>query len=182
MLLLGLLAIWMSLGMLDCLCLLLLCLPLLEARRDLVVKWKAPPAGVYKVNSDAAIHADHQLVGVGFVIRNSDEASAILKGLRFITDCGLLLPAVLESDAKRVVDLVNSGCESNADIVDIVALSSDSSQFNIPISFVPGVANVAAHALAKFVLRSDVDRFWVEESPPCLESVILLDSIPLGGN
>ncbi|KAK3205121.1 hypothetical protein Dsin_019167 [Dipteronia sinensis] len=63
--------------------------------------------------------ADHQLVGVGIVIRNLNgqvlassaqkfaacffpsvaEASAILKGLRFVVDAGLL-PTVLESDAK----------------------------------------------------------------------------------
>ena len=87
---------------------------------------------------------------------------------------------MLESDAKWVVDLINSGCDYRADFGsifdDIVAISR---QFNIPISFVPRDANKVAHTLAKFALRSDANCFWTDVLPCCLESVVLADSIPL---
>ncbi|KAK3205673.1 hypothetical protein Dsin_019719 [Dipteronia sinensis] len=70
-----------------------------------------------------AIQDSNQLIRVGSIVRNSGGqvlassvqrfsaclagATSILRGLRFAVDSGLL-PTVLESDAKWVVDLINS--------------------------------------------------------------------------
>ncbi|KAI9180595.1 hypothetical protein LWI28_006320 [Acer negundo] len=43
------------------------------------------------------------------------EATAILRGIRFAVDSGFL-PAVVESDVKSVVDIINSGMAPLADI------------------------------------------------------------------
>ncbi|KAK2662822.1 hypothetical protein Ddye_001396 [Dipteronia dyeriana] len=163
---------------------------------ELVAKWTLHPTDIFKVNVDAAIQADNQLVGVSLIVRKSNglvlvssaqcftacfsppvaEAVAILRGLQCVINCGLY-PTMLENDAKWVVDLINSGNETQdeigAIIEDIVALSN---QFNIPISFVPRAANKSAHALAKVGLRSCNDQVWYEEVPPWLESVCFLDS------
>ncbi|KAK3184767.1 hypothetical protein Dsin_032053 [Dipteronia sinensis] len=110
------------------------------------------------------------------------EAAAILRGLQSVINCGLL-PTMLENDAKWVVCLINSDSQSRADIgvvvSDIVALSR---QFNISISFAPRATNMTAHALAKFGLKSMDNHVWFEEIPPCLMSVLLVDSLPLGGS
>ncbi|KAK0583808.1 hypothetical protein LWI29_003361 [Acer saccharum] len=102
------------------------------------------------------------------------KAMTILRGIHFVADTGLL-PAVMESDAKSVVELINTKCCSCADvgviISDILALINF---FNISVSFVPRKANMTAHALTKLALVFDRDLFWMEEHPPCLESVILL--------
>ncbi|TXG67924.1 hypothetical protein EZV62_009199 [Acer yangbiense] len=114
---------------------------------DSVVKWAPPPTGSFKINSDAAVRVDSQLIGVGIVVKDSCgrvcassvnrinacsspsvvEAIAIRNGIRLAGDTDLL-PAVLESDAKWVVDLINSNDDICADIgsiiSEIVALSN----------------------------------------------------------
>ncbi|KAK2650369.1 hypothetical protein Ddye_017858 [Dipteronia dyeriana] len=100
---------------------------------------------------------------------------AILRGIRFIIDAELL-PAVIESDAKVVVDLVNVGVASSADIGlvvnDILSLLIC---FPISISFVPRSANSFAHSLAKLVVSSVEDLFWLESVLPCMEALVLTD-------
>ncbi|KAK3221467.1 hypothetical protein Dsin_008492 [Dipteronia sinensis] len=104
------------------------------------------------------------------------EAIAILKGLHFTVDSGLL-PAVLESDAKWVVDLINYEGKSDADIGSIVSdIVAVANSYGISISFVPQTVNKAAHSLAKMTLVSvDNDLFWLEDFPPGLEYVIRAD-------
>ncbi|KAI9162366.1 hypothetical protein LWI28_026595 [Acer negundo] len=88
-------------------------------------------ASTFKINYDIAIFEDQQLVGVGILIRDSFghvctsstrritacfsqavvEATAVLVGMKVVVDAGLL-PTILESDAKGVVDLINSNKES----------------------------------------------------------------------
>ncbi|KAK2635147.1 hypothetical protein Ddye_029939 [Dipteronia dyeriana] len=121
--------------------------------------------------------ADKQLVGVGLIVRQSNglvsvasaqcftacfsppvaEAVAILRGLQCVVNCGFY-PVVLESDAKWVVDLINSGNETQAESGAIVE------------------DIMAAHVLAKDGLRSCPDQVWYEEVPHWLESVCCLDS------
>ncbi|KAK2663378.1 hypothetical protein Ddye_001952 [Dipteronia dyeriana] len=166
---------------------------------DLVVRWMLPHVGFYKVNTYTTVLGDHQLIGVGVIIWDANccvmvssahrfmacfsplvaEATVSLRGIHTVISSGHL-PTVLESDAKWVVDLINSDNEFWTDIgvivYDIVALSK---QFNIPISFVPRAANMVAHGLTKFGLRSEVHHVWNEEVPLCLESVCIVDSFPL---
>ncbi|KAK3184746.1 hypothetical protein Dsin_032032 [Dipteronia sinensis] len=89
--------------------------------------------GVYKLNTDAAVNSKNNCVGQGLVIRNHRgmvmassaqnmdmlvtpyvaEAMAILKGLVFVVDIGLL-PVAVETDALNVVNLIKSDLQSNS--------------------------------------------------------------------
>ncbi|KAK2656680.1 hypothetical protein Ddye_009732 [Dipteronia dyeriana] len=103
------------------------------------------------------------------------EAVAISRGLHFAIDSGLL-PVVLESDAKGVVDLINSGRCIYTDIgIVITVIMNLSRQFTILISFFPRTANKAAYALAKLALLTVEDCFWLESYPPYLDFILLDD-------
>ncbi|KAK2661430.1 hypothetical protein Ddye_000004 [Dipteronia dyeriana] len=97
------------------------------------VKWKPPDANLYKINTDATLLDERSIVGVGVgvgvgvVIRDHlgqvmgtaalkleasyspklAEAVAIRRGIEFALEIGLV-PAVVESVALGVVDLINS--------------------------------------------------------------------------
>ncbi|KAK2642149.1 hypothetical protein Ddye_023912 [Dipteronia dyeriana] len=139
---------------------------------------------MYKVNTDAAIKGGQSRVGVGIVVRNHSglmmgsssqnivaffspqvaEAMAILRGIRFAVDSGLL-PAVVESDAKAVVELVNGGVGPLADIGSVVLdFLSFTSRFLISISYVSRKTNMVAHSLTQLALSSD-ENFFVGVSP-----------------
>ncbi|KAK3205547.1 hypothetical protein Dsin_019593 [Dipteronia sinensis] len=66
-----------------------------------VVRWEPPLEYLYKINTDVAIKIA--------------EAMAILCGIVFSKDMGLL-PAVVESDALGVVNLINTGSAISADV------------------------------------------------------------------
>ncbi|KAL5797435.1 hypothetical protein ACOSQ2_002255 [Xanthoceras sorbifolium] len=90
-----------------------------------VVRWSPPLFGLYKINTDATIDFKSNRVGLGAVIRNSDgqvmalcakhlhihcsvvyaEAMALLCGALLASDSGLY-PAVLETDALSIIELV----------------------------------------------------------------------------
>ncbi|KAK2664585.1 hypothetical protein Ddye_003159 [Dipteronia dyeriana] len=159
-----------------------------------MVKWSRPNVGMYKVNTDAAIQSTQNRIGIGIVIRDNvgsvmgcstqvleacfspqvAEATAILRGFSFAMDSGLL-PAVFESDAQVLVDLINSGNvpldETGTVIVDILRLINS---HNFQVSFAPRSANVLAHSLAKLSFSSE-DRFYLETFPPCLERLVMAD-------
>ncbi|KAK3189692.1 hypothetical protein Dsin_029253 [Dipteronia sinensis] len=88
----------------------------------------------YKVNSDEAVDDTPNRIG--------------------------LVPTIVESDAKSVVDLVNLGVISAADIgviiTDILSLISCNS---IIVSFVSRKANVVVHSLIRLALYSIDDSF-----------------------
>ena len=97
------------------------------------------------MNKDAVECGANQRIGIGIIVRNHDglvmgfftrivsalfspqieEAAAMLRGIKFAIDTELL-PAVIESDVKSVVDLVRFGTIPYADvgvvIVDILSL------------------------------------------------------------
>ncbi|KAK3189040.1 hypothetical protein Dsin_028601 [Dipteronia sinensis] len=93
-----------------------------------VIKWETPLKGCYKINTDAALNVKDNRVRVGLVIRDSRgqvmatsvqcveagysprvaEAMAFLLGITFVEDAGLL-PAAVEFDALRVLNLIIAG-------------------------------------------------------------------------
>ncbi|TXG71178.1 hypothetical protein EZV62_006113 [Acer yangbiense] len=80
-----------------------------------------------------------------------------------------LLPAVIESDAKSVVDIAGSGICHCADIGVVVSdiITSILSQFLISIVWVPRVA----HALVKLALNVDGHFVWIESCPTVLSNI-----------
>ncbi|TXG59010.1 hypothetical protein EZV62_016839 [Acer yangbiense] len=92
--------------------------------RLLVVKWLKPNEGFYKVNTDVAIRTGLKKIGIDIIIQDSEgrvmgfstqcmdalfhpliaESTTLFRGSLFVMEAGLL-SAVIESDAKAVVDL-----------------------------------------------------------------------------
>ena len=104
------------------------------------IKWHPLESGLLKLNTDAAIDARNQCVGLGMVIRDHSgsviasgcqrivvrftpqvaEAMAIWRGKTFVKEKGLE-PVVNESDDLGVVNMINSDLEVYAYIDLIIA-------------------------------------------------------------
>ncbi|KAK3183027.1 hypothetical protein Dsin_030313 [Dipteronia sinensis] len=90
-----------------------------------------------------------------------------------------LIPAVLESDAKWVVEAINNSRPSYADVGIIFKDIMDvMSEFPISVTYISRRANKAAHALAKLALLADRNCLWKEDNPPSINNVIQEDSLP----
>ncbi|KAK2654924.1 hypothetical protein Ddye_007976 [Dipteronia dyeriana] len=161
-----------------------------------VAKWIPPLGELFKINTDAALDMENNIVGMGTVIRNRQgevmgsvvqrseaiyshslaEAVALLRGIEFAFDLGAL-PTVVECDAKGVVELINSGRKNYSEIglvcLDITDRLRDGSISGI--QFVARAAINVAHTLAKLALSVDHDRFWVESYPDCVSHCIQED-------
>ncbi|KAK2645061.1 hypothetical protein Ddye_020256 [Dipteronia dyeriana] len=127
-------------------------------------------AGLFKINTDAAIDASTGRVGVGVIIRDYNgmviasctqsiylnyslvlvESVVVLRGLRFAFKSGIW-PCVIESDSQVVVLMVNSG-SSPLDEIGLIVDDIADMMNSIPrcrVCFISRKANMAAHYLAK---------------------------------
>ncbi|KAK3198140.1 hypothetical protein Dsin_021555 [Dipteronia sinensis] len=156
--------------------------------------WSSLCWGKGLLECDAAIKVPDNCVGVGIVIRNHcglimgssaqrieanfssqiAEAVAILRGIVFAKDMGLL-PAVVESDALGVVNLINTGSSISADVGVVLSdiLNIISTGGIELVQYVPRMANMVAHSIARMALSISQDCFWVEECPPSVGSLVL---------
>ncbi|KAK2645541.1 hypothetical protein Ddye_020736 [Dipteronia dyeriana] len=101
------------------------------------------------------------------------KAVAIFRGLVLAVNSGLL-PLVVESSTKAVIDMINSGVAPQADIgVIIHDILSLLSKFPISISFVSRRANIVAHSFAKLAIESVFYLFWFNLCLPSVESFVL---------
>ena len=159
--------------------------------------WKAPAQNLYKVNCDAALDLARCRVGCGVVIRNAEglvmaassqrlvasfpphiaEASAIRVGIQLAIDTGLN-PITVESDAAVVVNWINGELDLLSEVGTIITdIKYLLHQIQcVAVTFVPRLANMVAHCLAKFALSCDEDRFWLEDDPPCVSHIVLADA------
>ncbi|KAK3204865.1 hypothetical protein Dsin_018911 [Dipteronia sinensis] len=143
-------------------------------------------------NTDATVCEATKKIGIGIIVRNHKgevlgsstrnmdacfspqlaEAIAILRDIRFVIEFSLF-PVIIESDAKQVVDLINLGKASAADvwtvINDILFLVKD---FPISIVLTGRNANCAAHSLAKLALSLSDDQFLLETCHPSVDGLI----------
>ncbi|KAK3211950.1 hypothetical protein Dsin_016656 [Dipteronia sinensis] len=92
-------------------------------------------------------------------------------------DAGML-PCVLESDAAVVVKWIKEGShlDSLSGLILVEILGLLSSMGDVPINFVPRLANQAAHCLAKYALTCSVDKFWMEDFPPSVGRMVEADT------
>ncbi|KAK2641422.1 hypothetical protein Ddye_023185 [Dipteronia dyeriana] len=167
---------------------------------DESIKWKPPVIGIFKVNTDAAIDSKEGRVGLGIMIRDCEgfvlassaqivkanfppqlaEALALLKGsIQFAYDSGLW-PCQCEYDVLAVVNMV---CSNDPILTEIGIVIQDFKSLlfrcnDNSISFVPRMANMAAHCLAKIGLDNGFDSFWLEEFPTGLNAIVLSDLSP----
>ncbi|KAK2657088.1 hypothetical protein Ddye_010140 [Dipteronia dyeriana] len=101
--------------------------------------------------------------------------TVILRGICFVVESSIL-PAIIESDAKRVVNLIKLGKSSYADvgtvINDILGLIG---AFPISIVFAGRNANSVTHSLAKLTFSLSEDQYLIEDYHPCVESLLFVD-------
>ncbi|KAL5834447.1 hypothetical protein ACOSQ4_013944 [Xanthoceras sorbifolium] len=96
------------------------------------------------------------------------EALGVLRGLVFARDLGLL-PPIVESDALRFVNVVNTAPTLAdlglivLDIHNVLAIYPGSN-----VMFVPRSTNQATHCVASFALSADEYCFLLDDNPPCL--------------
>ncbi|KAK2656774.1 hypothetical protein Ddye_009826 [Dipteronia dyeriana] len=161
-----------------------------------VAKWIPFLGELFKINTDVALDMENNIVGMSAVIRSRQrevmglvvqrieatsspslvEAVALLRGIEFAFDLGTL-PALVESDAKSVVELIHFGRKNYSEIglvcLDITERLRDGSISGI--QFVARAANNVAHTIVKLALSVDHDRFWVESYPDCVSHCIQED-------
>ena len=151
--------------------------------------------GTLKLNVDASVLAERDVIGVGGVIRAHDgvvlgaftrritgrfdaftaELVAIRTGLLFAEDCGLKI-FVTESDSFNAVKAVKDcspRCLEGAIVDDINFLLGRASGQGC--QFVSRNGNKVAHTLAQAAFSSLLDLSYVEDYPPFIHELILAD-------
>ncbi|KAL5736308.1 hypothetical protein ACOSQ2_031096 [Xanthoceras sorbifolium] len=99
----------------------------------------------------------------GFFCPQVVEALAIFHGLRFVSET-CLFPLHVESDCLEVIKVLHDGsipC-SDLDLVISNVFYLVCSSTVLSFSFVPTLANRVTNALAKMILSSDSDLFWIK--------------------
>ena len=152
--------------------------------------WLPPPK--YKVNVDAAIRPSNQTAGLGLVIRDSRgkvvaaavqkttykgdvdcmEAEAVNFGIQVAQNANLL-PMIIESDSKEVVDLVCNRKGSRSEIFWTIATIQDSLKrlSGVQIQHVLRSYNHTAHVLGKKALDYVSSVVWLGNYP---DEILLL--------
>ncbi|KAK2665896.1 hypothetical protein Ddye_004470 [Dipteronia dyeriana] len=132
--------------------------------------WQAPPMGIFKINTYAALNQRDKVTGLRVVIRDSYgpimvsscrhigscyhsqivEALAIFEGCPLSVNLGLL-PATVDSDTLSVVQAIRkkeaSSSEVGVIVNDVIYLISQVEIFSA--DFVLRLANSVAHGLAR---------------------------------
>jgi hypothetical protein len=160
--------------------------------------WTKPAHGVIKLNWDAAINEEKQMMGLGIVGRdhNGQICLAVADCRRFLTDptsaealaawksatlCVRLgFPDVLlEGDSLEVVQALN---REESTWGRYGALINDTKhqlqQLNSwRVCHVKRQANEAAHSLAKFAISVGEERVWTEDFPLCLRNIVNAETV-----
>ena len=146
-------------------------------------QWRLPPSGHYKINVDATVHIEQQLIGLGAVIRNSKgqvlgaavrstsfqedvtaaEVEAIKWGMEMAKEARLM-DVIVETDCMEVVNLANNETSCRTEILwTISEIQECKAGFqSIQIQHVPRCCNKFAHSLAKRALKSSESVMWLE--------------------
>ncbi|XP_030498069.2 uncharacterized protein LOC115713727 [Cannabis sativa] len=159
-------------------------------------KW-TPPTGLnLKLNVDAALDANRNIIGVGAVVRNSDghvlaamakpivgnfashimEAQAMFHSLNWVIQLQLPI-SVVETNAFLVANALQYGSTAISSyhdiLLDVTSLLSFFPQVNVVHA--KRSANMVAHSLAKFALGVEETCFWLEDLPQPFYSVVVND-------
>ncbi|XP_026377817.1 uncharacterized protein LOC113272132 [Papaver somniferum] len=161
-----------------------------EACRD-YNRWCPPSRGKLKINIDASILPNHNIVGIALIIRDftgrmveawtlvervrdvtQAEAVAVLKALQWIVHLHIQ-QVIVEGDNKEVMESVKgpqitTRWEDANIIRDCQHLVKCLG--NVQVCFINRKYNQVADLLAKFARNNNCTRKWSSELPQCVES------------
>lgn len=157
-------------------------------------RWRPPPNGVLKINSDAKFNADKKIALAGIILRNDQgvmlggltkkspvfspiiaEALAVREALAFAINCNMG-KVLIETDCKELV----RACKQEIKVGEIMALVQDIENLrnnnpDIGLTWTPREGNVAAHHVALLGSRNALPAIWTSVPPPSLKQIIDLD-------
>ncbi|KAK8600332.1 hypothetical protein V6N12_050188 [Hibiscus sabdariffa] len=158
------------------------------------VKWQPPPLEVVKPNFDATFKPVSGEVTFGVVVHNSygevmevsfrnfghvlssfaTKASVTIHAIKLVGDLGIM-KAIFEGDCLSVIKKLKANVRDLFDICALIwdAKSKVSNLLACSFPFVLRVGNQAAHLLAS--IGFDADRFWVDDSPSSLDSILVAE-------
>ncbi|XP_030495191.2 uncharacterized protein LOC115710980 [Cannabis sativa] len=168
----------------------------LPAPAPAATKW-TPPTGLdLKLNVDATLDANRNIIGVGAVVRNSAgrvlaalakpiignfashemEAKAMFHSRNWVIQLQLPI-AIVETDALLVANALQYGSTAISSYRDILLDVSSLLSFLPQVNVVHAKrsANMVAHCLAKFALGVDETCSWLDDLPLTFYSVIVND-------
>ncbi|CAL1356961.1 unnamed protein product [Linum trigynum] len=159
-------------------------------------KWKKPPIGVFKLNTDAGI-SNERKVGLGCILRDWEgkevfaasrrlnvnwspdiaEGMAILYGIRLVKEKGIG-PIVVESDCKRVIEKLKQEEICRTELGTICSdILKEAEELDIrEWSFAFREAYNAAHMLAHLVSEFEENRFECNGLPLMVADVVALEA------
>ncbi|XP_075650224.1 uncharacterized protein LOC142620799 [Castanea sativa] len=159
------------------------------------VRWSPPPPNSLKVNFDGATFKDIGRAGLGVVVRDcqghalaslservpfpfsSDlvEALAAARAISFALEIGYL-SFILEGDSEHVINTLSSNEDSLSPFGHILDSAKALTESGcISFSHVRRLGNSVAHNLAKHGIHVSGYLIWMEDVPPHLYSILLVD-------
>lgn len=170
----------------------------LEAGTE-VVRWKLPPSGYCKLNTDGAYSHSKQRMGCGGLVRDTGgawvkgfmagsgggdplmaEILALKMGLTLLWDNGIR-SALCEVDCKEIVDTLHGDHyhfhQLATEFGEIKTLMNQ--EWTIQITHIPRSANDAADCLAELGAVRQCNILWLEDPPPELNPILARDLLAL---
>ncbi|KAK2653059.1 hypothetical protein Ddye_012915 [Dipteronia dyeriana] len=115
--------------------------------------WVAPVIDVYKTNCGVAVDRKSRIAGLGIIVRNlAGEVMACSSQRVCISNCSMIA---------NVLAIQRADIDVICDAYGVMRFTYISSQ-----------ANKAARSLAKYAVRSAIDRIWTEKYPACIRSIV----------
>ncbi|XP_026383733.1 uncharacterized protein LOC113279247 [Papaver somniferum] len=146
-------------------------------------RWCPPPRGKLKINIDASILPNHNIVGIALIIRDFtgrmveawtlvERARDVAQALQWIVQLQIQ-QVIVEGDNKEVMESVKgpqitTRCEDANIIRDCQHLVKCLG--NVQVCFRNRKCNQVADLLAKFARNNNCTRKWISELPQCVES------------
>ena len=161
------------------------------------VKWSPPPTKNFKANFDGATFKEIHKAALGVIIQNSlgqpiaslselvnlpyssdiVEAMAVSRAIYFAQEIGLN-SFILEDDSKAVIKCLRSDDDSFSPFGHILAAAKATTKTSCCISFshIRRLSNSVAHNLAKHARYVRDFSVWMEDVPPHLQAILLVDN------
>ena len=173
--------------------------PKVKKNNRIASKWETPPSGRLKINIDGFFRPDVEVAGIGMVVRDEvgrcraafqrsispissffqAEAEACRAGLLIAINQGWN-DLILETDCAALVTALANSAEDLSEIGRIVEDCKEYMLAFTSLNFrhIYREANGVAQRLSHTASFSNIDNFWVDDTPSIIEDVIYKDLCP----